>query len=404
MDSIRKISVVILMGVMLFSGCKKDDPIGGPITTIKVAGLFSKTGDLSYLGNSSEAAIGIAIREINSDFESRHIPFRFELKVFDTKIDPVLAVNSMRTLATEGYKLVIGPQTSAELLAIKPIADSLGILVLSPSSTASSLSMPDDMVFRFAPGEQIVGKAMAKTLKQQGKKALVAISRNDAGSLGLNSAIVSNFVGLGGTSVSAGNFAGTDLDFSTVLAEVKKQILQYSNTYAKSEIVILSTSFDETTLLFHQASNDTFLNSVNWVGGVGFFKNTNLLKDTMASKFAVSTQFFSPGFSLPTSNQNVWAPLLAQIFSSTGIQGDALTLSAYDAMKVFGSMIENNKGLPNTAATLRSGFTTASNAHIGTTGLIMLNANGDRANGVFDYWGLTRTNGTYQWSFFGQSE
>ena len=389
---------------MLFSGCKKDDPIGGPITTIKVAGLFSKSGDLSYLGNSSEVAIGIAIREINSDFENRHIPFRFELKVFDTKIDPVLAVSAMHTLAADGYKLVIGPQTSAELLDIKPIADSLGILVVSPSSTASSLSMPDDMVFRFAPGEQIVGKALANTLTKQGKKALVAISRNDAGSLGLNSAIVSNFTGLGGAATSAGNFAGTDLDFSTVLAEVKRQIQQYAATYSKSEIAVLSTSFDETTLLFHQAAQDTVLSSVSWVGGVGFFKNTNLLKDTMASKFAVATQFFSPGFSLPTSNQHVWAPLLAQIFSSTGIQGDALTLSAYDVMKVFGSMIEAGKGLPTTPASLRSAFSTASNAHIGTTGLIMLNANGDRANGVFDYWGLTRVNGTIQWSFVGQSE
>jgi branched-chain amino acid transport system substrate-binding protein len=403
-DTIRKILVIFFMTVLLFSSCKKDEPIKDNFTTIKVAGLFSKTGDLSYLGNSSEAAINIAIVQINNDFQERQIPYRFALTVFDTKIDPVLAVSAMRTLAADGYKLVIGPQTSAELLAIKPIADSLGILVVSPSSTASSLSIPDDMVFRYAPGEQITGRAMANTLKKQGKKALIAISRNDAGSLGLNTAITSNFVGLGGSTVSAGNFAGTDLDFSVVLAEVKKQILQYAATYSKSEIAVLSTSFDETTLLFHQAAKDSVLSSVNWLGGVGFFKNKNLLKDTLASQFAVTTQFFSPGFTLPASNQSVWAPLLSQIFNSTNIQGDALTLSAYDVMKVFGSMIETGKGLPNTPTALRSSFAAASNAHIGTTGIIMLNANGDRANGVFDYYGLKKTAGIFDWYFVGQSE
>lgn len=403
-DTIRKISVIFFITVLLLTSCKKDEPIGGVYTTIKVAGLFSKTGDLSYLGISSEAAIGLAIDQINRDFESRQVPYRFSLTVFDTKIDPILAVSSMRALAADGYKLVIGPQTSAELLAIKPIVDSLGILVVSPSSTANSLSLPDDMIFRYAPGEQITGKAMANTLKKQGKKALIAISRNDAGSLGLNAAITSNFTGLGGSTISAGNFAGTDVDFSVVLAEVKKQILQYAAIYSKSEIAVLSTSFDETTLLFHQAAADTVLSSVNWVGGVGFFKNKNLLKDTAASQFAVTTQFFSPGFTLPAANQSVWSPLLSQIFNSTGIQGDALTLSAYDVMKVFGTMIETGKGLPSTPAALKSAFASASNGHLGTTGIIMLNANGDRANGIFDYYGLKKTGGIFDWYFVGQSE
>ena len=33
-----------------------------------------------------------------------------------------------------------------------------------------------------------------------------------------------------------------------------------------------------------------------------------------------------------------------------------------------------------------------------------LNANGDRANGTFDYWGVENNNGVYNWYFVGQSQ
>jgi branched-chain amino acid transport system substrate-binding protein len=404
MKNARIIFIIGLVIVLISNGCKeKQDPKPG-IKTIKIAGLFSETGGLSYLGLTSEEAIKIAIGEINKDYENRSIPYRFELTVFDTKIDANLALDAMRTIGAGGFKLVIGPQTSAELIAIKPIADSLGIMGVSPSSTTSLLSVPNDMVFRYAPGEQIVGEAMAKSIYLKGKRALVCISRNDAGSLGLNNAISSNFKNQGGVTVSAGNFNGTDVDFTAVLSEVNKQINNYAKTYSKSQIGVLSTSFDETILLFKQANSDTTLSSVNWYGGVGFFKNNAITTNTAASQFAVNTKFFSPGFSLPNSASKIWSPLLTKIKTKTGLDGDALTLNSYDIMRVFGIMVEAQNGLPATPELLRLAFLNASNQHSGATGPIMLNANGDRANGTFDYWGLQNNNGNFQWYFVGQSK
>ena len=172
MKNLSLIFIISLALCIFTNGCKEKDPVKPEIKTIKVAGLFSKTGGLSYLGITSEDAIKIAIDEINNDYAQRSIPYRFELTVFDTKIDANLALEAMRTIGAGGFKLVIGPQTSAELIAIKPIADSLGIMVVSPSSTTSLLSVPNDMVFRYAPGEQIVGEAMATSIYSKGKRAI----------------------------------------------------------------------------------------------------------------------------------------------------------------------------------------------------------------------------------------
>lgn len=400
----KKYLLYITAGILLLAGCRKDEIDTCNIRVIKVAGLFSETGELSYLGITSEAGIQIAINQINEDYKNRNINYRFELSKYDTQLDPAQAVLAMQNIAASGCKLVIGPQTSSELQAIKSIADSLGILVISPSSTAASLALPNDMIYRFSPGQAIVGSAMSQSYINQGKQALVLISRNDAGSIGLQSAVASHFTNSGGVVFNAGVFNGTDTDFASILAEVKNQIINYQATYTNDEIGVLTTSFDETNLLFNQASNDATLSSVQWFGGIGFFKNSNLLNDPLAAQFAVSTQFYSPGFSLPTSQQTLWESVLATIFNTTGVQGDALTLCAFDIMQTLGKMVESYPGVPASSTDLQTWFYNSSNLHEGATGIIELDANGDRANGTFDFWGLQLNNGNYEWVFIGQSE
>ena len=397
-------SIVLVCILFLTTGCKKKCESTTSPKVIQVAALYSETGDLAYLGLSSEAALKIAIDEANSDFTSRNIPIQFELKVYNTQINPTLAIDAMQSIASSGCKLVIGPQTSAELLAIKPIADSLGILVVSPSSTSSSLSLPNDMIFRYAPGDQIVGEALSNSFYTQGKRALISISRNDLGSLGLNESVSNHFIGLGGEVFTAGIFDGTTSDFSDVLAEVKSRILDLSAIYDYEQIGVLTTSFDETILLFNQASTDTVFSSVDWFGGVGFFKNQNLLADEPASQFAVNSNFFSPGFSIPMGNETYYAELLTNIYTRSGYQADALTLASYDIFKVMANMVEEFNGLPMGAQSLQTQFLNASQGFQGTTGTILLNENGDRASGTFDYWGVQSLKGTYQWYFVAKSE
>ena len=400
----KKLIFWSVLSVLLLAGCRKDEVANCQVEVIKVAGIYSETGELSYIGLTSEAAIQIAIDRINDDFESQGILYRFELTSYDTQLDPAKAILAMNSIAASGCKLVIGPQTSSELLAIKPIADSLGILVVSPTSTAGSLAIPNDMVFRFSPGQAILGAAMSQSYINQGKQALIMIARNDAGSTGLQTALASHFTNAGGVAVEAGFFNGSDTDFSTVLAEVKTQILNLSSTYSTAQIGVVTSSFDETTLLFNQAASDPILSTVNWFGGVGFFKNQAILNDPIAAQFAVNTQFYSPGFSLPLSEQNVWQPLLASIYSTIGVQGDALSLCAYDVMSVFGKMVRDYNTVPSSADAKKAAFQESANSFLGATGIISLDANGDRSNGVFDFWGLQNNNGTYEWVFVGQSE
>ena len=389
---------------LILVGCRKDELDNNPIQSIKIAALISETGELANLGLSSRAAIQIALNEINNDFSQRNIPFRFDLEVYNTQLNPQLALSAMESVANSGCKIVIGPLSSAELQEVKPIADSLGILVVSPSSTANSLSIPNDMIFRFVPGDQIAGKAIANTMTQQGKQAIIAISRNDIGSLGLRNAVTTYFTASGGQVIIEDTFDGTTTDFTQVLANVKNQIINLSSSYPINEIGVITTSFDESIFLFNQAASDPVLYSVDWYGGDGFYKNQSLISNTLASQFAVNSNFFSLGFSLPEGNSLQYSSLIAQIVSMSGFQADAFTFCSYDIMKVLGKMIEGNCGIPVGAQNLKDKFFEIAVQHNGVTGITALNENGDRENGIFDYWGVQDNGGTYEWYFIGKSE
>lgn len=397
------IILLLLVGLSL-AGCKKENDDSVPVQTIPICGLLSLTGDWSSLGITSKAALEIAVEEVNADFAANNLPYRFTLSIYDTKLDPALALSGLTGFASGNYRLVIGPQSSAELATVKSLADSLGLLVVSQGSTASTLSIANDAVFRYCPGDQIEGTAMANTMFSSGKQAIVTLARNDAGNLGLQASVTSHFQTLGGTVVSAGNYAANETDFTTALNAVRTQVVNWSSTYSPSQIGVYLASFDEAVQLFNQAAGDPVLSGVNWYGGDGFIKNATLISDTVAASFAYATNFFSPEFGLPASAQAVWQPLKSGIVSRCGLQPDAFALAAYDALKVIAELVETNNGVPADGSALHSSFFSLSNQHSGATGTVMLNNAGDRANGSFDYWGLDYSNGVYSWVLVGQSQ
>ncbi len=59
------------------------------------------------------------------------------------------------------------------------------------------------------------------------------------------------------------------------------------------------------------------------------------------------------------------------------------------------NMVAECNGLQMGAQSLQTQFLNASQGFHGTTGTILLNENGDRASGTFDYWGVQSLKGTY---------
>jgi branched-chain amino acid transport system substrate-binding protein len=149
--------------VLTFQSCSKSKTVEA-VPTISVAGLFSLTGNWSSLGKTSTAALKIASDDINYYLSAKNAPFRINVLVADTKLDTTIAKNLFTQAKAAGISLVIGPQSSAELAALKPLIDASQVLVVSQSSTAGSLAVAGDNIFRFCPSDKIEGAAVASTI------------------------------------------------------------------------------------------------------------------------------------------------------------------------------------------------------------------------------------------------
>lgn len=398
----RKIVLACCLVVLItISGCKKT--IDTTITEVEIGALLSLTGNWSSLGITSQKAIGMAIDDVNAYMEQKGTNIRFTGMVFDTKLDTALAKLAMADVVRTRTKYVIGPQSSAELAAVKPLADEKNILVVSQGSTASSLAISGDGIFRFCPGDVVEGPAIARTMFAEGKRVVITLSRDDAGNKGLQTSVGNSFAALGGQVDAIAPYSTTLAKYGTLLATLKSKLQTYIAAQGAEKVAVYLASFDECVSLFNEASTDPIFSSVQWYGGDGVVLSAALTGDVQAAAFAVTTKFIAPNFGLPTIPHPDLATISAAIKSATGIEADAYALAAYDAVWVI-AKTATAMPITNTSYDLtKKVFNVESSKYFGITGPMMLNAAGDRSTGSFDYWGIVLEGGSYKWKLVGKS-
>src|SRR5207248_5310800 len=143
--------------------------------------------------------------------------------VRDTQLDPAKALEAIQDLDKRGVQTVIGPQSSAEVAMIKPYADAHNILVISQGSTASSLAIPGDNIFRFCPNDMREAEAIVALMWHDGVRTIVPLWRNDAGNNGLHDSVKVDFENLGGTVTSGYQYQPSTTDFSAATSSVASQ-------------------------------------------------------------------------------------------------------------------------------------------------------------------------------------
>lgn len=394
-------TLFFIASLSLLLSCKKNE---SPATIdVKVGALLSLTGNWSTLGKTSDEAIRLALVNTNDYMATTSSPYRFSLVTYDTKLDTSSAIAAIKRADTLGIKFIIGPQSSAEVAAIRNYANQKGIIVVSQGSTAGSLAIANDAIFRFCPGDALEGAAMAKAILSSGKTDLITLAREDAGNKGLQTSVRNNFLALGGKVDSLLPYAATTTNFTAVLAQVKTLIQAKLNTTSADKIAVYLASFDECVGLFKQASSDPIFSSVRWFGGDGVVLSAALTSDAVAAGFAVSTGFIAPNFGLPVVPHPALANIVAFIKSKTGLEPDAYALAAFDAFAVIAATVNAFPDANVSFEKVKNSFYFEASKYFGITGPLLLNTAGDRTTGSYDYWGIAFENGAYKWKLVGKS-
>lgn len=387
--------IALLVTALAFQSCKKSNKV---IVTraIKVQGLFTLTGSGSTLGVTSSAAIQVAADDINKYLADKGLPYSIGVNVTDTKHDPTVAAALFTQAKADGISFIIGPQTSGELTALKPLSDQSNIIVVSHASTAGSLAIAGDAIFRFCPSDKIEGAASANTIYTNGQTALVTASFDDAGNKGLQTSVGAAFAAKGGVVDAVAPFP-IGADYGAVVAAIKAKVDAQTTAHGADKVAVYLASFDEGIEIFKLAANEPSLKAVKWYGGDGSVLSTAFTSDAAVAEFAIATGFNSPTLGLPAALSTKWQPVIDRIKTKTGLTADAFALAAYDALWAIAYTIEANNGDVTDFAKLKTSFVEQANKNQGITGADALDDAGDRASGTFDNYRIVKDGDTYKW-------
>ena len=378
------------------STVEKTVTAGAPGLTgeIPIGALLPLSGVLATFGENNKVMAEIAVEEVNEFLEKSGAGWRLKLLVEDTETKPDVALEKLMSLYARGVKAVVGPMASAGVKNLKEYADSNKILVISPSSTAPALAIPDDYIFRFCPTDLIQGPIGPKFAKKVGATHIIFVWRGDAWGDGLIEEAKKSAQDLGLTIAAEIRYAPEATEFSAEAATLADKVNELVGAgVAPENIVVELVAFEEAKMFFIAAADYDVLWQVRWFGSDGTAKSAALLEEPKAAEFSAKTRFLNPIFT-PTKTPK-FRELTEKIQAELGRTPEAYAYDTYDAIWAIALAIMSTGTYDGEA--LKNVLPDIVAHYYGASGYIPLNEAGDRAYADYELWEIVEKDGEYEW-------
>lgn len=362
-----------------------------PVVTLGVLITRDDAGD-----PDTQAAIRFALKDVNAYLASREDGPQASilLNIRGTGLDAETAAEKIAILGDRGLKVIIGPESSAEVEAIKPYTDANDMVLLSHCSTAPSLAVEGDSVFRMVPSDLSQATAIAELIHSAGFTAIVPMWREGVWGDDISAATVQQFADQGGVVYPGVRFDAEQADFSSELTSLAEQIQQARAIYGEQTAVAFFSFGPEGARMLSQASAIAGLDELTWFGSDGTALSREILDDPQAAQFAVQTGFFNTLFADPDSPlSDAMRARISSVIGGGGVHFCAL--AAYDA--VWLAALAAAEAGTEDIATYKAALVAIANDYWGASGSARLNAAGDRADALYIVWSIEEVNGQRQW-------
>ncbi len=375
---------------------------------IPIGALLGLTGGLSSYGENSKAALELAEKEINDWLASKGAAWRIKVYYEDTATDPKTALDKVQALQARGVKIFIGPMSSAEVKEIKSYADSNKLLIISQSSTSPRLAIPNDMIYRFCPTDEIQGPATATAMYELGVRYVVQVWRGDEWGDALAARIDEDFEAILKKKGEQGEIYGKKngkgirydpqaAEFSAVVAQLDALVSELIDKYGADKVGVSFIGFNEYVQFAAVASQYESLKKVKWFGSDGTALLSEIVENKDAAAFGYETKFISPIFG---AESPVKKKVEEYVKKKLGRAPDSYAYAAYDALWAVAKALDQiGEYDPVKVAKLLPEIVKNLN---GATGNFELNENGDRAASDYLFWmPYKKSDGTYEWRLAG---
>ncbi len=383
------IMAVLLAAITAVPACAPS-----PAAELVFGALLPLTGNLSSSGEASRAGLEIAARDINLYLESIDSGVRVRLILEDTRADPAVALEKLKSLAERDVRIVIGPDPSAEVEAVRAYAGENGILIVSHGSTAPSLAIPGDNVFRLCPDDSHQAEAVSRLMWEDGIRAVVPLWRGDVWGDDLSKVTKVSFERLGGIALKGVRYSPTTEEFSAEIQSLSAIVSQATVQYGAGAVAVHLMAFEEVVPLFVQLEQQkTMLPTVKWYGSDGTAMNKVLINSAPATRFAIRTGFTNPTQAVGRTDE--YALVGERIQKMIGRTPEYSAFNAYDALWIAAKA--SLAAGTNRPDALKRALMQEAGHYFGATGWTVLNEAGDRKFGDIDFWAVEVTRADPEW-------
>ncbi len=349
---------------------------------IRVGALLDLSGDDIAI----ETALEIRSEMINNMLDELYSNAEVVLLTRDTDDSPVTALQQLQDLKEDSVVMVIGPITSAELEHVTDYANENEIVLISPSSTAPSLAIPNDYVLRFCPNDVLQSKAISTLMWEDGKKYLITVYRDDNYGNELEHYISVEFINHGGQVANSLSYNISTIDLSMLINNLSNEVENAKANYNTDEIGIVLIGFEESADILASALGDTTLTTIHWYGSDGNSLDNGILEDPTTLQVAEDIHFTASTFGRE-EDTDVDDIIINEIIRRTG--NDQVSMSAiyaYDALYTF--FLAYTRVHENDGSKILREFPLMTQAFYGASGWVELDENGDRIYGDYDFWSI----------------
>ncbi len=392
-------------------------------------------GGLGVIGQDEERSAQIAVKQANKVLASGTTGVNFTTAglTIDSATDPTVADTGFKNLVdTLGVRIVVGAAGSREVAGFKADADLRQVAAISPSSTAASLAIVGDYIFR-APGNDLLqAPAIAAWIYHQGIRHLAVITRQDPYGTGIRDGAKNKFLTFSGTEIA--DVSTTTYDPDSISAAEAATVTLNSQigtllghpgaTTANTGVLMISFE-DDGNAIFAKAATQTNLPNVNWFGtdGIGLSDaflpvsqggtGSTAVASFMANKVNVTGSFATAP--APGPGQSSVSTLYLDGASVAKAGGGSIDLTALGFHDIYAKDPQGYGDYSYDSAVLAMLAVLKSNSYvgasiaaqiipvgaetIGATGLLALGPDGDRASQeyVFYYYKYNSTSMKYYW-------
>jgi len=189
---------------------------------VKIGALFAVTGPASFLGLPEKQTLEMLVDEVNGSGGINGE--KIELIVYDTKgSDQEARKKFLRLVKKDKVIAVIGPTRSGSTLAIKDLADSEKVPVLSCAASTRIVEPLSRYMFKVAPSDSHAVEKIFEFLAEKGKRKIAVLTaQNGFGDSGR--AAIEHLAPQYKIEIAANEkFRDTDKDMTSQLSKIASQ-------------------------------------------------------------------------------------------------------------------------------------------------------------------------------------